>query len=121
MKRTADNLSEVKEDYLETILLLSKGGAPVRLIDISKAHGVSKSTVSDLASSSIAERLPESSLCRRSASRYRSSVSVPLSSFSPDEASTAILRIYGYYDRDITCLHAPVGRNRKMAGLAPVQ
>ena len=51
MKRTADNLSEVKEDYLETILLLSKGGAPVRLIDISKAHGVSKSTVSDALSS----------------------------------------------------------------------
>ena len=51
MKRTADNLSEVKEDYLETILLLYKGGAPVRLIDISKAHGVSKSTVSDALSS----------------------------------------------------------------------
>ena len=47
MKKGEDFLSEAKEDYLETILMLSKDGSPVRLVDIAKAHGVSKATVSN--------------------------------------------------------------------------
>lgn len=47
MKKSEINLSEVREDYLETILRLAKNGAPVRLVDIAKEHGVSKATVSD--------------------------------------------------------------------------
>ncbi len=47
MKSAKDKLSEAKEDYLETILMLSKDGQPARLVDIAKAHGVSKATVSN--------------------------------------------------------------------------
>lgn len=47
MRTPEGNLSASKEDYLETILMLSSEGASVRLVDIAAAHGVSKATVSD--------------------------------------------------------------------------
>lgn len=47
MKKSAKVLSPSKEDYLETILMLSSDGEPVRLVDIARAHDVSKATVSD--------------------------------------------------------------------------
>ena len=43
----SNKLSESKEDYLETILRLSSQGEAARLVDIAKAHGVSKATVSN--------------------------------------------------------------------------
>ncbi len=47
MKKIEDRLSEAKEDYLETILMLSQNGDSVHLVDIAKSHKVSKATVSN--------------------------------------------------------------------------
>ena len=48
MQRDKDKLSESLEDYLETILILSKGGHPVHSLDIARAKGVAKASVSNV-------------------------------------------------------------------------
>lgn len=48
MQRDKDRLSESLEDYLETILILSKGGHPVHSLDIARAKGVAKASVSNV-------------------------------------------------------------------------